>query len=490
MAQVVTASPKRYGGDYAFKFGIPLIIYILFKFFLAAPPPMTHVGLEIVGIFLVACWLWIFVGTGWTSVLAICLVAISGYMPATQVIKNSFGDWMFSFLMGCMLVNYVLSECGLSRRIAIWFVTRKFVKGKPWVIIFMFFIAMFLLGLGMTSSATCVMFCALAREILTTTGYVPGDRFSQMLYSAIAWLTIAGNGMTAIGHGNFITGVTWVGETFGMEISIWQSAAIGISTGIAWMICLILIMKYAYKMDASKLVNLDIDALRKTVPPMSKKEKMVGICFGCVVFMWIAKDLLHPFPFLAPIGNFCGKLGSTIPILLCVCVLCILRADGKPIMNFNDTCKKIAWQSCMMICTVRFLGELFSAEKLGIVGWMNKLFAPVVSSFSSIAFVLICIGVTVFVTNWVSNSIAMVLFKVAAPMMVMMPGISGPALGVCMIVAAHYAFWTPGCTTTVSYVVGTNDVDGAFLFKHGWLPMIAAFIVISIVGYGVGCLVL
>lgn len=475
---------------YIIKLAIALAIYLLFKFVLPAPAPMTAKGMEIVGIFLVACYFWIVIGqTGWTSVLTICLVAVSGVMKATEVIQGTFGDWMFSFLMGCMLVNYVLSDTGLSRRIAMWFITRKFVRGRPWMIVTMFFLAMFVLGLGMTSSATCVMFCALAKEILDSTGYSREDRFSQMLYLAIAGLTIAGNGMTAIGHGNFITGIGWVAEAAGIEISVFQSAVIGISVGICWLICMVLIMKFAYKMDASKLVSLDMDALRASVPPISKREKISAILFELVIFMWVASDLLAPFPALAPIGKFCKGLGSTIPILLCVCAMCVIRIEGKPIMSFNDATKKIAWQSCMMIGTVRFLGTVFSMEDLGIVTWITNLFGPATEHLPPIVFLIACIGITVFVTNLVSNSIAMLLFKVAAPIAVLMPGVNLPALGVCMIMAAHYAIWTPACTTTTSFVAGNGDVEGPFMVKYGWLPAIAAFLLICLVGYNIGCTV-
>lgn len=483
---MVKKAANSKSSNYIIKMLIPLIIYILFKFILPAPAPMTAKGMEIVGVFIMACYYWIVTGqTGWTSILILCLVAVSGVMSATKVIQGSIGDWMFSFLMGCMLVNYVLSETGLSKRIAIWFITRKFAKGRPWTIILMFFLAMFVLGFFMTSSATCVMFCALAKEILESTGYSREDRFSQMLYTAIAGITIAGNSTTAIGHGNFITGIGWVAEAAGIEINIFQSAVIGISVGICYVLCIILIMKHLFKMDASKLVALDMDALRASVPPISKREKISGVLFALVIFAWISKDLLAPLPALAPIGVFCKSLGSAIPILLCVCAMCIIRVDGTPIMNFNQATKKIAWQSCMMIGTVRFMGTVFSMDELGIVTWITNLFGPATKNLSAIAFVLACIGITLFVTNLVSNSIAMLFFKVAAPIAVLVPGVNLPALGICMIIAAHYAIWTPAATTTTSFVAGNGDAEGSFMVKYGWAPMVAAFFLICIVGYNV-----
>lgn len=468
---------------------IALFIWAIFKWIIPAPAPMTDVGMEICGVFIMATYLWITVGTGWTSILTICMVAISGAMSATNAIKGSFGDWMFAFLMACMLVNHVLSETGLSRRIALWFITRKFVKGRPYVIILMFFAAMFVLGLGMTSSATCVMFLALAKEIIDTCGIDRKDKFSQFLFCSIAAITIAGNGMTAIGHGNFITGMGWVAEAFGIEISIAQSAAIGISIGVVWILAVVLIMARIYKIDASKLVNLDIDALRATVPPMSKKEKFAGICFAVVIICWVADDLFAPFAFLDGLREFIASLGSAIPVLLCVCVFCFVPIDGAPLMNFNKATKSIAWQSCMMIGTVRLLGTVVNLEELGIVLWIQEVFGPIVQTLPSYVFIAVCIGAVLLLTNFVSNSIAMVLFKVAAPLIALMPEVNGPALGVAMICAAHYAMWTPGCTTTTSFVVGSGDADGGFMTRYMWLPMIAAYIALLFVGYSVGTLI-
>lgn len=468
---------------------IALAIWLVFKLLIPAPAPITPTGIEVIGIFLMAVYLWITVGTGWTSILVICLIGLTDCITPANAIKGSIGDWMFSFLMGCMLVNYVLSETGLSRRIAMWFITRKFVNGRPYLIVAMFFTAMFVLGLGMTSSATCVMFCALAKEILDTCGFDRKDRFSQFLFCSIAWITIAGNGMTAIGHGNFITGMGWVAEAFGMEISIGQSAAVGIAVGIVWVALLLIIMSKLYRIDAGKLVNLDIDALRATVPAIGKKEIFAGVCFAAVIFCWVAKDLLAPFPALSGIGAFCSGMGSALPILLCLCVFCSVPIDGAPLLHFNAACKNIAWQSCMMIGTVRLLGTVVAYDELGIVAWMQEVFGPVVQPLPPFAFVAVCIGITLLVTNFVSNSIAMVLFKVAAPLTLLVSGINGPALGVCMIISAHYAMWTPGCTTTTSFVCGSGDAEGSFMVKHGWLPMLAAYAVVLFVGYGVGCLI-
>ena len=466
-----------------------VIVYILFKFILPAPAPITPVGMEILGIFLMACYMWVAFGTGWPSVLVCLLVVISGYYSATEAIKNFFGDWMFSFLMGCMMVGIALRETGIAKRMATWFITRKFCRGRPWLIIVMFYVSMFILGLGMTSSGTCTIFCILMAEILTTCGYVPKDKFSQLMYCGIAWFTIYGNGMTAIGHGNFITGMGWVEEATGVSISIGQSFLICTVCGFINLVLFVLLLKFVFRADASKLVSLDIDALKASIPPMSRQEIVTAVCFGICIFMWVCNDLLVPWlPFLAPVGAFCKGLGSGVPILMCAIALCIIHVDGKPILDFNKTCKSLAWQSCMMIAAVRFMGTLFSAEDLGISAWLNGFFGPMVSGLSPVLFIFACIFVVVFVTNLVSNSVALVLYKVAAPLMVLVPGVNPVALGICMISAGHVAFTLPACTTTTAYVVGLDYLEPGFMMKHGPLPAAICCAVLCTVGYGIGCL--
>ena len=143
----------------------------------------------------------------------------------------------------------------------------------------------------------------------------------------------------------------------------------------------------------------------------------------------------------------------------------------------------------MMIGTVRMLGSVVNLEELGIVLWIQEVFGPIVQTLPSFVFIAVCIGAVLLLTNFVSNSIAMVLFKVAAPLIALMPEVNGPALGVVMICAAHYAMWTPGCTTPTSFVVGSGDADGGFMTRYMWLPMIAAYIALLLVGYTVGTLI-
>ena len=69
--------------------GIALVIYLVFKFLLPAPAPITSDGMEVIGILILATYLWVSVGTGWTSVLTICLMGLTNYMSAANAIKGA-----------------------------------------------------------------------------------------------------------------------------------------------------------------------------------------------------------------------------------------------------------------------------------------------------------------------------------------------------------------------------------------------------------------
>ena len=55
---------------------------------------------------------------------------------------------MFFIFVFCATINHY----GLSRFISLWFITRKFVAGRPWVFTFTFLASMFILG-GLTSAS-------------------------------------------------------------------------------------------------------------------------------------------------------------------------------------------------------------------------------------------------------------------------------------------------------------------------------------------------
>ena len=123
---------------------IPTILGLAFMFlfrFVPAPDGLNPLSMEIIGIFIGALILWIFVTTDWSSLLAIILLVFSGIMNPNSIYSAFFGNSTVLFLAFSYMMAYCLSESGVLKRMAIWFITRKITKNHPWALVLMLALA-------------------------------------------------------------------------------------------------------------------------------------------------------------------------------------------------------------------------------------------------------------------------------------------------------------------------------------------------------------
>ena len=129
-------------------------LYVLFALILPAPAPMTRGGMTVVGILCGTVYLWIKVDIGWPSMLFLGLIGLSGVTSPSALFQQTWGNTMVPFLISAFMLNLVMADTGLTRRFAMFFITRKMNRGKPWRLLTMFFLAVMLMGLVSTSSAS------------------------------------------------------------------------------------------------------------------------------------------------------------------------------------------------------------------------------------------------------------------------------------------------------------------------------------------------
>ena len=116
-----------------------LCLLIMFGFGQLPPvEPLTALGMRLIGIFLGLLYGWIFIDIVWPSMAGLLALMLVGGMKPVALLNRSFGDpivvMMFFIFVFCATINHY----GLSRFISLWFITRKFVAGRPWVFTFTF----------------------------------------------------------------------------------------------------------------------------------------------------------------------------------------------------------------------------------------------------------------------------------------------------------------------------------------------------------------
>jgi sodium-dependent dicarboxylate transporter 2/3/5 len=150
---------------------IALVVGILIMLLVPAGDNLTAQGVLILGIVIPILYLWV---TGadltWTSLLFLGLVVITRTMAHADVWRAALGDFVVILVMVFLILDGCLNETGAIKKIANWFITRKFVQGRPYAFLCMFFGANLFIGLWMQNLALAIMYLALTKKLCDIIG--------------------------------------------------------------------------------------------------------------------------------------------------------------------------------------------------------------------------------------------------------------------------------------------------------------------------------
>jgi sodium-dependent dicarboxylate transporter 2/3/5 len=460
--------------------GIGLVLLVVF---LLLPPiePLTAVGMKVVGIFLATIIWWGTVGINYPSIICIALFAMTGVMTPNEVFAASMGNWIVLFLMGCFGLSEGLRVSGFSRRFALWFMTRPFVAGRPWILLAMFLLACTILGAVMSSTATCIVFMAIAAPMLETLGYKKGDAFAAMVMMGIAWAATASLAMTPIAHAGNVMMMDWIKRDFDYTIGFAQWMLFGIPMGLLVYLMIMGIFRYVVRPDVTKFTGMTTEYIREVAGKMGAmklEEKLTLGVFLVVVVCWMLPGIASNL--LPGVSDYFSKLGYAVPALVGASLLCLIRVKNQQLLTFHQWMTGgMEWGSVVLVAAIMAIGSVIGKPETGIPQLLTSIFQPVVSSVPFYIFLLISIFWVVLQTNIMSNLVSMTLvYTIMVPVAVAAGVGNQIAFGAAIAAASNYAFSLPSATTTTAIVIGSGWVSVGFMGRYGViliLPIALAF---------------
>ena len=446
---------------------------------------LSELGMQILGIFIGTIILWLFVSVTWPSVVCIFALMLTPLFTYESVLQGSMGSWVTSFVMFSSMVTYCLGQTGFLRRCAVWFITRPIAKKNQWLFLGLFFLAPLVIGSFMSPVPTFIVFVPIAEQIFKELGYQPEERFPQMIMLSLLCFSSLSTITTPIAHTVPILGMSLYQEDTGTAIDFVKYTVFGIISAAVIFILIMLMLKYIFKPDTSKLRNLDTEVLLKDAEPMSREEKYTLAVFAGVVFLWMIPGIISPV--LPGVSAFISGLGTPTPAIIGVILLCMMRVNGKHLMEFGKAMKEgVPWGAVIMVAGTMVLGSALTNEEAGITDAVVSAISPLIGNLSPMIFVLIVSLWTVIQTNFASNTVTVTLvYSVALPL-VYSGAIGGvdPAALTCIIGAgAAIAMATPPSTAHAAIAVGTGWLKTDIMFKYGMIMSVIAAVVLAFVGY-------
>ena len=424
-----------------------LCLLIMFGFGQLPPvEPLTALGMRLIGIFLGLLYGWIFIDIVWPSMAGLLALMLVGGMKPVALLNRSFGDpivvMMFFIFVFCATINHY----GLSRFISLWFITRKFVAGRPWVFTFTFLASMFILG-GLTSaSPAAIIGWSILYGVCEVCGYKKGDSYPTMMVFGIVFAAQIGQSM--IPFKQVALTVFSAYETMsGMGIDYAKYMLIACLICLLCALFFIVLGKYIFRPDMSKLLNLEADKLDTDGSlNLTGVQKTVLLFLFLLVLLLLAPNFLPADFFLT---RFLKAIGNTGIVILLVTVMAAIKVEGKPLLNFKVMVDSgVTWGIVLLPAFVQPLTIAMAAPGSGITDFLMQLLTPFFGESSSITFALFIGFAAVALTQVMNNGAVGVVLMPVIHSFCQASGMA-PELPLIMVVmGVHFAFLTPAASAS------------------------------------------
>lgn len=370
------------------------------------PPinPITELGMNVLGIFIGVIYCWTFVDAIWPSILSIILLGLSGYSSMNQIVLNSFGNTIVVQMVFMMIFIGIVQEEKVSEYIARWFITRKVINGRPWIFTFMFLLGAYTIAALASTVPTIMLFWPIAYSIFKDLGYKPGDKYVNLLLISVTLAVAMGGATVPYKEGAMIL----LGNYFqlsGITIDFSSYLFCTFLLSLSVLITLVLSMKFIIRPDVKKLQEINVEMFEKNkLPPMNRKQIFIFKMLIAFILLMLAPPLMPKNLMITAFLNKLSPLG--ISIILPV-ILCIVKIDGEPIINFKKIANKyLSWEAYFLVISALIVGSVLTSKDTGINEFLKLFLNPLFEGKRIFMISLLIIILGMILTN-LCNSVVM-----------------------------------------------------------------------------------
>lgn len=425
-------------------------------------------AITMIGIFIGAIILWLFVDVGWPSLLVLFSLTQLTNVSISTVMANSLGNNTIAFLIFSCILTYALSSTGLLRRIALWFVNTPIAQKSPWAFAAMYFASILAIGSFISPTVLFILYFSLAQEIFKINGLPKGSDYAKMLMIGTAIMTSISCAMTPIAHTFPLMAIGFYEAATGETINWIRYMAIGVPAGLC-----IAATTFGILYAGFKYTVINTLTVKTNENKISNNEIIAAIVFGIVIIMWLISGL---WPNFIPILK---TWTTTVPPIFGIIVLCLFG-----ILNFNDAMKNgVPWTAIILCASTLAVGKWLTSADLGITTAIGSALINTIGTPSALELILIIIAFTTIMTNFMSNIVTTtVAYNLLTPIVIATGAIS-PELSTILIgICASMAYATPPAIAHVALAAGSGYCDSKDMLIYGGITTFISIIFVVLFG--------
>ena len=445
---------------------------------------ITEYGTTVVGIFIGVIFGYCTIGMILPSFMAFIALGFSGWGTVPEVLQTAIGNPTVLYIISILLLSAMFEQSGLANKLVNWFITRRFTKGKPWVISFMIMMAAYWASWFVSSIPPTFICWALLTDLFETVGYKKGDKWPIVIMFGVLFAAALGGLVPSFQIG--------IAANYGMLAAISGGTLVYNPLAyMGWAFILSMIIfgiyfvfaKYIIRPDVSLLMRDDLIEEDKT--PLTKVQKITAVIF----IMFVIGLLL---PAVLPEGNSVKILLDTMGNcgwgLLMIFFAILIRIEGQHLFSFDQLfAKGIMWDIVFMMATVFTLATIVTEEITGVPDFISSIVMPMQSSMGTLTFVAVVSLIIVLLGNF-TNTVAIsctfipVLYVIADDMglnMFLMVALINLIDNVCLLM--------PSASIYATMMYSKRDwIPGKWCIGFALFSMISIYAVAMIIGIPLG----
>lgn len=466
---------------------------ILFFRFLPAPAGLSASGMHVIGTFIGVLMLWITVGIDWPSLLCLASLSFIPSLGVDTVLKNSFGNSTFAFLLFTFICTYAISQTGLVRRIALGFVTSKIAKKGPWQLATLFLLSDLVIGLFMPPTVLFFIMLPILEEIYHVLNLKKGDKFATLLMVGLAFFTSLASGMTPIAHVFPVLAMGVFQTAAKATISYADYMFFAIPSGFIIFILMMLIFRFVLNPSVKEFESLDqnkLETLKDEIPEADIKEKFIISIFAFVIVLWVAPGIIKPV--LPNAANFINVYGTAMPPLLGVILMSIIRIDGKPLLGLNEAITKgVSWPSLIMAASTLAIGSAMTDKNIGLTKFLTSSIGPVTHNLPVLPLIILFVVWAAVESSLSSHMVAAQLVAtIAVPVALASTNFNAQAIACVIGMVASTGSAFPSSMPYVAVAGASGWTNAMELIKYGLLMMLIIIVTAVTFSYPIATLIM
>lgn len=450
----------------------------LIAFFVPAPAGMPPEAWRMTGValWMVVWWLTEAAPIPATALLPVVLMPLAGLGEMRAVAAGYADPLIFLFLGGFLLAGAV-QNVGLHRRIALHIVAA--IGTTPGRIVLGFMLATAFLSMWISNTAASIMMYTVGLSVIDFVRRAAPDTgtvrpFGVALMLGIAYAASIGGVGTLIGTPPNALLASFVGNTYGIEVSFFSWMLIGLPVvavllPVAWLM-LARVMFATQRLDLGDPGALLRGELR-ALGPMSPGERLVGLVFLAAAAGWVLRR---------PLASATGlPLNDSMVALLAALVLFavpVSRRTGQYALTW-EVAKTIPWNVLILFGGGLALAGGFSST--GLAGWIGEQVAG--ARISTAALVVLVLVAIAYLSEVTSNTASTATFLPILGAVAVGLALDPLTLTVPVALGASMAFMMPVATPPNAIVFSYEQMRLSDIVRAGfWLKILGILTVLAV----------